>query len=153
MGEFVKGKGSELYVGLAAGFGYVFTEADKVANITSISEVASEFNVLEVEPSLDADTQEKIPGLRVAPVITVTGNLKTDKAGYSQLKAAHTLQGLVRFGIARPGTLDGVEGDCFISKLTISEAKNEGLYTFTADLTTSGTLSPFVKPIVPPVGG
>lgn len=143
MSDYILGRGSKFYLGTDATT--PLTGADYVTHMTNLGELASEFNMIDVEPELDATTQERIPGLKLAPTFTVTGNLKTDSnnEGYNRLKIANDTQAKVKFGIARPGGLDGIGGYCYVNRLVISEATNEGVYTYSADIATSGDLELF----------
>ena len=143
MSDYILGVGSKFYLGLDATT--ALTESDYVTNLTNLGALASEYNMIDVEPELDATTQERVPGLKTAPTFTVTGNLKSDSdnEGYNRLKTVHDSKTKVKFGIARPGGLDGIGGLCYVSKIEIGEATNEGVYTYSADIATTGELSLF----------
>lgn len=147
MSDYVLGKGSELYLGADATTELVL--ADKVGNLTNIGEIVDERNVIDVDLPLDADTQEVVLGAKLKSTFTVTGLLKDtdDNDGYEILKTAYNGGKPVKFGIVRPGGLVGVGGLCVVHKVAVGEATNEGLYTFSADITTTGAKSVFTKPI------
>ena len=142
MATYITGKGSKFYLGKDKVT--ALTEADYVTRLTNIGENISEYNMIDIEAELDATTQSKIAGLTLANEFEVTGNLTVeDNAGYEILKSAHESKKAVKYGITRPEGIDGIGGECFINRISISEATNEGVMTYTATVTTSGDVELF----------
>lgn len=146
MNEAVRGKGSKFYLGADATA--ELTSANFVTRVKNIGAFAKEFNLIDVEPELDATHEEKMPGLKKSVAISLSGNFRTgdDNLGYKLVEAANDSQKLVKFGIVRPSGLNGIGGYCYVNKLEISEATNEGVMTWTAEATTSGAFSAFTEP-------
>lgn len=146
MGDYILGKGSELYLGADATTELVLE--DKVSNLTTIGEITKERNVIDVDLTLDAEEQEVVLGAKLKATFTVTGVLKDDvNVGYEKLNTAYEGGKKVKFGVVRPDGLPGVGGLCVVHKLAIGEATNEGVQTYSADITTTGARSVFTKPI------
>lgn len=147
MGEAIRGKDSKLYMGTDN-----TTElkvADKIGYVTILGAFADERNVINVDLMLDSDDEEVLLGAKKVVTFDVTGLFRTDEnAGYTTLKTNWQNGTSVKFGIVRPSGLPGVGGSCFVNKLEVSEATNEGLYKWVATLTTSGPRSVFTEPTV-----
>lgn len=147
MGEAVRGKGSKLYLGTDNST--PLATNNLIGHVTNIGAFANEYNMIDVDAELTSEYEEKIAGLKKAVTIAVSGNFRgSDNAGYTVLKTVHEAQSLVKFGIVRPSGLDGVGGSCYVNKLEISEATNEGVYKWNAELTTSGARTSFTEPTI-----
>ena len=146
MNEAVRGQGSKFYLGSNATS--ELTSANYVTRVTNIGEFAKEFNLIDVDPELDTQYEEKLAGLKKSVAISLSGNFRKgeDNLGYKLMQAANDSQALVKFGIVRPSGLDGFGGYCYVNKLAISEATNEGLMKWTAEATTSGPITAFTEP-------
>lgn len=147
MGEASLGKGSKLYMGTDNTT--ELTLANKIGHVTNIGAFANEYNMVDVDPELDAEYEEKVPGLKTSVTITVSGNFRTgtnENAGYEVLKTNWNSQALVKFGIVRPNDIEGVGGSCYVNKCEITEATREGVYKWNAELTTSGPRTTFTEP-------
>lgn len=153
MGEAIRGKNSKLYLGTDNTT--ALTVNDLVGHLTNIGAFADEYNTIDVDAELTSEYEEKIPGLKKSVTISLSGNFRTgtnENAGYEKLKTVHEAQSLVKFGIVRPSGLDGVGGSCYVNKCEVTEATNEGVYKWNAELTTSGPRSAFVEPTAAAVG-
>lgn len=148
MSEAVRGKGSKFYMGQDDTT--ELTSSDYITRVKNIGAFSSEYNLIDVEAELDAEYEEKMPGLKKAVAISLSGNFRVgadENKGYKAVLAAHQSQARVKFGIVRPSGLNGIGGLCYINKCEISEATNEGVMTWTAEATTTGPISSFTEPI------
>lgn len=148
MNEAIRGKGSKLYMGTDNTT--ELTKENYVSHVTNIGAFSNEFNLIDVDAELDAEYEEKIAGLKNVVTISLTGNFRqgeSENEGYKVLKANHDAQKLVKFGIVRPGVLDGVGGSCLVNQVEVTEATNEGLMQWNATLTTSGPRVAFTEPV------
>lgn len=147
MSEAVRGKGSKFFLG--ADDTTALTAANYITRVKSIGAYSSEYNLIDVEAELDATHEEKMPGLWKALAIDIGGNFRVgadDNLGFKAIQAAHATQKRVKFGVSRPSGLDGFGGMCYVNKLEVSEATNEGVMTWTAQVTTTGEVTTFTEP-------
>lgn len=147
MSEAVKGKGSKFYLG--SDDTTELTVNNYVTRVTNIGAFSSEYNLIDIAPELNAEYEEKLPGLKKSVAISLTGNFRigeNENKGYTLIKTANANQKLVKFGVVRPSGLDGIGGVGYVNKLEVSEATNEGVMTWTAEFTTSGAITSFTEP-------
>lgn len=146
MNEAVRGLGSKFYLGSDATS--ELTSANYVTRVKNIGGFAKEFNVISVDPELDSTHEEVIAGLKKAVKLTITGNFRNgeDNLGYKLISNAHDTQKLVKFGIVRPSGLTGIGGYCLVNKIEDGEISNEGVMSWSAEITTSGGFTAFTEP-------
>lgn len=147
MSEAVRGQGSKFYMG--ADDTTELTADNFITRVKSIGAFASEYNLIDVEPELDAEYEEKMPGLKKSVAISLSGNFRVgedENKGYKAVLAAHQAQARVKFGVVRPSGLSGIGGLCYINKCEVSEVANEGVMTWTAEATTTGPITSFTEP-------
>lgn len=147
MSEAVRGKGSKFFLG--ADDTTALTSSNYITRVKSIGAYTSEYNMIDVEAELDATHEEVMPGLWKKLTVDVAGNFRVgtdDNQGFRAMQAAHATQARVKFGVARPSGLDGFGGLCYVNKLEVSEATNEGVMTWTAQVTTTGEVTEFTEP-------
>ena len=147
MSEAVRGKGSKFFLG--ADDTTPIVKTDYITRVKSIGAYTSEYNLIDVEAELDATHEEVMPGLWKKLSIDVAGNFRVgteENKGFKAMQAAHAAQKRVLFGVSRPSGLDGFGGMCYVNKLEVSEATNEGVMTWTAQVTTTGEVTKFVEP-------
>lgn len=146
----VTGKGSKLFLGLDATTGLVV--GDLITAITEIGEYKTGFNISEVKQEIGADDVEVVAGQNIVKTFTVTGNLKSSvekNKGYTRLATVNANKEAVKFGLVRPGGVDGVQGVCFVNELATSTLNENDPCTFTATITINGATSVFTEPVAP----
>lgn len=148
MSEAVRGQGSKFFLG--SDDTTALTAANFITHVKNIGAFSSEYNMIDVEAELDATHEEKIPGLWKSITIDISGNFRVgseENAGFQAVQTAHATQSRVLYGVSRPSDIDGFGGMCYVNKLEVSEAVNEGVMTWTAQVTTTGEYTVFTEPI------